>query len=154
MPPTKEASTVTPVLNNCDGIRQIALPAIQGKGGITPGPVIHLYPGMNFPETALWDKAKQNELAQQLLTSKIELSKAPEFNPERVGMHHLVEYKPVSKDNPLAAMSESEAVVMVGEILDTPTLKRFQLQETRPLVGAALKAQLAKIEKPEAKKAS
>lgn len=142
--------TVTPVLNNREALIQLALPAKSGKGGMMPGGTIDLRPGINFPDTKMWEEAKKNELAAKLLTEKIQSSAAPEQTPERVGKPILEEGAPVSKDNPLASMKEGDAVALVDEMFDAVMMKRFLNQETRASVAAALKGQIAKIESPKA----
>jgi len=138
--------TVTPVLNNRESLIQIQLPGKPGKQGLTAGPRVDLIPGMNFVDTDYWTKAKENAVCASMLTETIQPSRAPEQNPERVGKPILVEGKPISRDNPLGACEEADAVKMVGELFDVPAMKRFLLQEDRPEVVMALKGQIAKIE--------
>lgn len=152
MPPEAQIDTVTPILNNRESLVQLQLPAKHTKVGAQPGMVIQLIPGMNFIDTAQWLKAKENETVRFLLTDLIQPSKAPEQNPERVNKPHLVEGKPVSKDNPLAAMTDKDADAAVSEMFDCNQMRKFLAQEERQIVRNALKAQIDKIEKPKADK--
>ena len=144
--PTENKST--PVLNNEERLRIIQLPAIKGKGGLTPGPTLVLVPGWNFPDTDKWEKAKENPEVQQLLKEKIKSSRAPEQNPEMVGHVKLVERPPVSSDSELAKIDEEDAIQMTDEIYHLPTLHRLLAEEVRPSVAKALKNQIQKCETP------
>lgn len=152
MPPEAHVETVTPVLNNRESLIQLQLPAKNTKVGAQPGQVIQLIPGMNFIDTVQWNKAKENQTVQHLLTDVIQPSRAPEQNPERVGKSPLVEGKAVSKDNPLAAMTEKDADATVSEMFDCNQMRKFLSQEERQVVRNALKAQIDKIEKPKSDK--
>jgi hypothetical protein len=150
-PPAKKEPQVTPVLVNRESMVHIQLKGkTNAKGVHQHGPLMILLPGMNFVETEKWEQAKENEVVLSMLTDPILPSRSPEQNPERVGHPILEERAPVSKDNPLAALSEKDAVVMVGEVFDVATLNKLADQETRPQVGAALKSQIGKITKPKA----
>ena len=140
--------TVTPVINNEERLRMIQLPAIKNKAGMTPGPVLILVPGVNFPDTEQWTRAKENPEVQQLLKTKIKPSRAPEQNPEMVGHVKLVERGPVSADSPLASLTEEDSILLVDEMFHLPTLHKLLAEETRPGVAKALKTQIDKIEKP------
>lgn len=150
----KDEPTVTPVLNNTERLIQCSTQGSQGRGGdIQPGKRVDLLPGMNFPETKLWNKAKEAQGCRDLLKTKIEPNKAPEQSPERVGKYYLEERKPISKDNPLMAVSEESALEMVDEMFSVPMMKKFLDQEERGAVIKALKGQIHKIENPVVKKA-
>ncbi len=139
--------TVTAVLNNRESLVQVQLPAKSGKQGTAAGPLLNFLPGMNFIPSEQWALAKQNPTVQHLLTQKQIAMKAPEHNPEKVGLPVLEEGPSCSKDNPLHSLAESDAVAMIDELFDVPTMKRFLEQEDRPKVAASLKSQIAKIEK-------
>lgn len=145
-------ATLTPVLNNRESLVQLQLSSKKTTVGAQPGPFINLIPGMNFVDTALWEEAKKNAVVVAMLIDLIPQSRAQEQNPERVGKPYLVESKPVSKDNPLKSMSQSNAVLAVGEMFDVRTMKRFMDQEERPQIINALKAQINKIENPKIEK--
>lgn len=144
--------TFTIVQNNRESIVQCQLPGREGKGGRLQGKIVQLIPGMNLVPTDMWKEAKQNASFCKLLDEKIAPSKSPECNPERVGKIILVEGVEVSKDNPLAGLSESDAVEFVEELFDVPAAKRFLNEESRGKVVSALKAQITKIENPDVRK--
>lgn len=147
-----EKNTVTVVINNQERLEIIQLPALKGKGGLSPGPTIKLIPGVNFPDTKLWEQAKQNPGVQWKLKEKIKPSRAPEQNPEMVGHVMLVERGVVSADNPLSALEDSDAIALIDEIFYPPTLHQLLAEEIRPNVTKALKTQIAKLEKPRTEK--
>lgn len=149
--PTK---MLVPVINNEERLTQLALPSKPGKGGMLPGTVIQLKPGMNFIPADQWAQAKENENVRNLLTDVIQPSRAPEVSIECVGKFKLVEMSPVTGDNPLASMKETEAVAAIAEIFDVALLKKLAAQETRARVARALQNAITKIEKPAGKKAS
>ncbi len=149
-----DEATVTPVLNNTEHMILLPLQGVAGKGGgISPGGRVDLLPGMNFPDTKLWKRAKETEGCRLMLKDKILPSKSPEQSPERIGRVILEERKPVGKDNPLATLSEEAAVEMIDELFSVPMMKKFLAQEERAGVRAGLKAQIHKIEHPPVRKA-
>lgn len=150
---TGSEPTVTPVLNNTERMISLQLQGTPGKGGdIQPGGRIDLLPGMSFPDTKKWNKAKENPGVALLLKEKIAPNKAPEQSPERVGRVILEERKPVSKDNPLASVKDEIAIEMIDEMFSVPMMKKFLEQEERGGVRVALKAQIEKIEHPPIRK--
>lgn len=151
---TKKIETLTIVQNNRESIVQFQLTGKTSASGVDPGPLLQLVPGMNLLATEKWEKAKQNAVCMALLSEKIQPSKSPETNPERVGHCVLVEGIAVSKDNPLASLKDSDAVEFVEELFDIPMAKRFLNEETRGRVIAALKTQIDKIEKPAVRKSA
>lgn len=148
-------ANVVAVCNNRESLVQLQLPSNitkdrhnkETKSGVNPGPVIQLLPGMNFVDADKWAVAKENPIVQKLLSEKIKPSRAPEQNPERIGLPTLEEGPTCSKDNPLASLSDGDAVAMVDELFDVPMMKRFLDQESRTNVAVALKTQITKIEK-------
>lgn len=149
-----DPGTVTPVLNNEERQHLIQLPGEKHLGGHVHGPLIILRTGWNFVPTKHWEIAKENPMVQWLMTEKIPPGRSPELNQECIGKYHLVERPPVTKDNPLAAISDDEAVAMVAEIFDERDLRKFLAQESRGRVAAALSGKIKLIRDAEAKKPS
>lgn len=141
-------SDCVPIRNNRESLIQLQLPAVKATGGLLPGKVITLMPGITFVDAEDWTRAKENPQVQILLTETIPMSKAPEFNPEKAGLPYLVEGKVLAKANPLLKMPESEALQAVLELFDLRVLKELLTKEQRPKVVTALQTQITRVEGP------
>ena len=104
--------------------------------------------GITVVDLQLRKVARENPTVKGWLNDKIEPSRAPEFNPEKVGLHVIEGVLAMSKKNPLLSTIESAAaVVLINDMFNVPEMKKFLEQEERPEVASALKHQINKIEK-------
>ena len=146
--PEAVKTKLVPILVNRESKMQIPTARDRKSGSINPSSIIFLEPGFNLVKQELWDAAKENSMVKMLLTKKIPSAVSPEDNPEKAG-HYFIEAKePVDADNPLAAMSEDDALEFVDETLSVPLLKSLQEGASTAAVQRAIRAQIDKIESP------
>jgi hypothetical protein len=130
---------------------QIQIATTRERDGTVPADaVLFLNSGWNLVDEERWAQARKNPGVQSLLKQLIPQASAPEESPERVGHPVLVEGRVVQADDPLGALSESEALRFVAETFVTATLQKLEPLEQRAPIKLAIRAQIDKIEKPKA----
>lgn len=153
------------VINNRESLVQVQpQPTIYNKQGApVPGEAITLLPGVNFVETELLKKLRENPLFDAHFKNKIPRSKAPEQNPEKVGLAtlELVEV-PEGKEgkkvpllvgdvNPIAGIKDITVVqAILEETLVEGVLAEWAEQDSRSDVKQAIHRRIKELrEDPE-----
>lgn len=89
------------------------------RASISAGEIVTLVPGVNFVDAAQWEKAKTQENNRRLLETKVPpppklLAGSHDY---RKGQPVLVEGPVVSEEQPLAKLSDAEAIELVADVL-------------------------------------
>lgn len=140
------------ILNNRDGAVILAHRPVKNDASKTTSvPRTHtLPPGASIAPTAFWEKWKKEdpEEAQRMLRTKIPSDPARARRHERAGMTHLEEGPLVTdRKDPLGELTQEEAVLFVGEILDQQLLEHLLKVERRQTVAVALNAAVDRMKR-------